>query len=572
MRRNQHHNRWRQTGEHLSQRHASAGRCRKGEAGDTLIEVLIALTVITLTAAALLGGFETSISASAQNRNLAGEDTVLKAYIESVTYQLGVQSSSSPTFNTQCQGMSTYATLAKSQLSGGITYSLTVTDSNYPIEYWVAGTGFTASGCTAYSPSGVNPPQQQLLTAEISASGVPTQTISFAVSDPTYNPGAATAPAFQSNSSDIIVGNGSTYTFPVSVTAYPSPTLSMSTSSPTPPTWVTFVDNGGGSGTITMDPAASDASPTAYTVQLNAMNSVGSQSQTFNITVGSVPMFTSTTTSYSTLQGSSFTSSPAITASGIPAPTITATNTLPPGVTLNTSTTGTTTSATFMGTSSVATGVYTIDLLAESSAGSASLTFTLTVSPPTPPSFTPVVGNTTEPYGLPFTLSISTSGEPAATISDAGSTLPSGVTFSTSAGSAQISGTPTDSTPTLASIYTIVLTASNGSLPNAVDSFVLTISPQSSPTISTPNSSKQATGSKNNSFSFQVSGTGFITTGTTTITFNSGKVTGTANVLNSTTLTVTCTGTKSGTYSFSITNPDGGQTPASQGQNAVVIS
>src|ERR1035438_2679235 len=52
-------------------------RDRHSEAGDTLIEVLLALIVLGLASVALLIAFSTSISASATHRILATDDTVL---------------------------------------------------------------------------------------------------------------------------------------------------------------------------------------------------------------------------------------------------------------------------------------------------------------------------------------------------------------------------------------------------------------------------------------------------------------------------------------------------------------
>jgi type II secretory pathway pseudopilin PulG len=48
------------------------------EGGDTLIEVLIALLVVGLTAVVLITAFTTSITASAEHYNLAGNDAVLR--------------------------------------------------------------------------------------------------------------------------------------------------------------------------------------------------------------------------------------------------------------------------------------------------------------------------------------------------------------------------------------------------------------------------------------------------------------------------------------------------------------
>lgn len=51
---------------------------RFNEGGDTLLEVLIALLIVGLTAVVLLTAFTTSITASAEHYNLAGNDAVLR--------------------------------------------------------------------------------------------------------------------------------------------------------------------------------------------------------------------------------------------------------------------------------------------------------------------------------------------------------------------------------------------------------------------------------------------------------------------------------------------------------------
>lgn len=56
----------------------------RDERGDTLVEVLMALIVLSLTVVALLSAFATSITASAEHRNLAVGDTWLRTVSESV--------------------------------------------------------------------------------------------------------------------------------------------------------------------------------------------------------------------------------------------------------------------------------------------------------------------------------------------------------------------------------------------------------------------------------------------------------------------------------------------------------
>ena len=64
-------------------RHPDASENRRGsEAGDTLIELLLALAVLGIVVGALLIGFLTSFSSSATYRSVATMDTVLRSAVE----------------------------------------------------------------------------------------------------------------------------------------------------------------------------------------------------------------------------------------------------------------------------------------------------------------------------------------------------------------------------------------------------------------------------------------------------------------------------------------------------------
>lgn len=143
-----------------------AGRVRRDEAGDTLIEVLIALAVIGLTAAALLGAFATSISASAEHRRLATIDTVLTGFAETATYQIQLQPS--PLFQVSCP--SSY-TLAPS-FTAPTGYTVAISS----VQHW-NGTSFTS--CTTGSSTG-----PQLITATASGPSGSSDSLSFVVADP----------------------------------------------------------------------------------------------------------------------------------------------------------------------------------------------------------------------------------------------------------------------------------------------------------------------------------------------------------------------------------------------------
>ena len=58
---------------------------RRSEAGDTLIEVLLALMVLGIASVALILAFSTSISASAEHRNLSQNNDVLTTATEEIT-------------------------------------------------------------------------------------------------------------------------------------------------------------------------------------------------------------------------------------------------------------------------------------------------------------------------------------------------------------------------------------------------------------------------------------------------------------------------------------------------------
>jgi hypothetical protein len=60
----------------------------RSEAGETLVEVLLALVVIALTSVAILSAFATSISATSEHRTLATADSVLRSFAETFTYDV----------------------------------------------------------------------------------------------------------------------------------------------------------------------------------------------------------------------------------------------------------------------------------------------------------------------------------------------------------------------------------------------------------------------------------------------------------------------------------------------------
>jgi hypothetical protein len=85
--------------------------------------------------------------------------------------------------------------------------------------------------------------------------------------------------------------------------------------------------------------------------------------------------------------------------------------------------------------------------------------------------------------GVAGTFTVTTTGYPTPALSETGTALPAGVTFTDNGnGTATLAGTTT-----AAGIYSIVITASNGTSPNATQSFTLTVSP-AAPSSMTANS------------------------------------------------------------------------------------
>ncbi len=150
-----------------------AGRNR--DAGDTLIEILIAVAILGIVSAALIGGFLTSISTSAVYESVANSDTVLRTAVDSVTTQM--QQAPATAFG--CSPAWSVASPPSVYVVTGLPtgYTSQVTQVNY----WVNGT--EQAGCSADAP--------QLISLTITySSGTSTATNSatFLVDDPDAPP------------------------------------------------------------------------------------------------------------------------------------------------------------------------------------------------------------------------------------------------------------------------------------------------------------------------------------------------------------------------------------------------
>ena len=125
------------------QRGTAEERTRFTEAGDTLIEVLLTIIVLGLAVTALLAGFATAITSSANSRDLTNLDASSRAATDAAIAQ--VQADQASVFGS-CPNSWTPAWQPL-----GNSYTIT----HYSIQYWSSTTtpGFQSSNpCTQYGP------------------------------------------------------------------------------------------------------------------------------------------------------------------------------------------------------------------------------------------------------------------------------------------------------------------------------------------------------------------------------------------------------------------------------------
>jgi len=172
---------------------------RTSERGDTLIEVLIAVVIISLAAVALLGTLTTSIASSVEHRSLSVDDTLLRSFAETVKQSIELDPSGAK-FSPCASSYSIPIPSNEVPLPAGYTVSgfqagppaLLQLSSNglsngqFGIQYW-NGSAFqsmSSGGCVNTSPdNGI-----QLITIVATAPNQVTQTLSFVVRNPGYAP------------------------------------------------------------------------------------------------------------------------------------------------------------------------------------------------------------------------------------------------------------------------------------------------------------------------------------------------------------------------------------------------
>ncbi|MFZ3264080.1 MAG: putative Ig domain-containing protein [Terriglobales bacterium] len=243
--------------------------------------------------------------------------------------------------------------------------------------------------------------------------------------------------------------------FTVTATGSPIPSLSEMG---VLPIGVTFADNHDGTGTLSGIPTTSGM----YTVSFTAQNGVGTAAtQTFTLTVNQAAAITSANNA-KLLMGTpgSFT----VTTTGYPTPSLTATGSLPGGVSFNDNHDGT---AILSGTPTTS-GAYSIGITAQNGIGSAvTQTFTLTVNQS--PAITSA-NSATFAVAAAGSFTVSATGYPTASLSETGA-LPDGVTFvDNNDGTGTLSGTPATS-----GVFSFSVMAQNGIGSAATQTFTLTV-------------------------------------------------------------------------------------------------
>jgi hypothetical protein len=150
-----------------SQQSGSGLSTALSEAGDTLLEILVALVIISISVVALLGVLTTSITSSVEYRSLATTDTVLKGFADALKYE--VELSPTPLYTncaTTYQVVSEYPSAA--DVGSGIT---------------VFGTGF----------SGATPTNVSVILSQPSPTSFPLTITNFENGGPTITSGNVSA-------------------------------------------------------------------------------------------------------------------------------------------------------------------------------------------------------------------------------------------------------------------------------------------------------------------------------------------------------------------------------------------
>ncbi len=286
------------------------------------------------------------------------------------------------------------------------------------------------------------------------------------------------------------------------------------------------VNNGVGAVTSGTAVTVSPAVTTTYTLTVtNSATTPATSTLTTTVTVVPAPAITSFTPGLATIVTGNSTSLTAVFTGG--------TGSVDHGV-------GAVTSGTPVTISPTSTITYTLTV-SNAASTPASVTAPATVTVDVPPAITSA-GSTSFVIGTPGSFTVISTGNPTATLNAVGA-LPGTVTFHDNGnGTATISGTATGST----SSYPITITASNGVIPNAVQSFTLNTVLVQAPAI-TSTSSVTFTAGTSGSFTVTTTGSPVATIAKT------GSLPGGINFTDNGNGTATISGSAAGVSSSPIT-------------------
>ncbi|MGD0853628.1 MAG: hypothetical protein ABSA07_09770, partial [Acidimicrobiales bacterium] len=151
----------------------SRDRIDRSESGDTMIEVLLALIVLGLTSVALIVAFSTTLSASAEHRNLTSADIAINDFSQQVV--AGIEANQDlftcPTPALSASANAAYYT-SELDIASAAPYSPTISS----VQYWNPSTSSFTTTCIANT--------SELITVSVS-SGSSNQSTSFVVDSPT---------------------------------------------------------------------------------------------------------------------------------------------------------------------------------------------------------------------------------------------------------------------------------------------------------------------------------------------------------------------------------------------------
>jgi type II secretory pathway pseudopilin PulG len=151
----------------------AAGRRARArvDQGETLIEIIMTVAIVALTAVALIGSVLTSITSSGEHRTLALNDQYLKDYADSAAQQ--IQRQAAPLYK-PCASVSYYNSNVTSPSNVPSSYTIGITG----IKYWDTTSRSWSANCPSGTPA-------QLITVGVASPTQVAATLAFAVRSPT---------------------------------------------------------------------------------------------------------------------------------------------------------------------------------------------------------------------------------------------------------------------------------------------------------------------------------------------------------------------------------------------------